>query len=241
VDESQIRNDVLLACRGLATSGMGDAIGGHVSIRVPGQDAYWCNAFDRAMAEITPDDVVKVAFDGEVLSPGRYVSTGLTFHSGIYRLRPDVNAIVHSHGYWITAQAALARPPLMWHNLATFFEDDCAMSPDDSLESIAPALGSKSTILIPWHGAITVAESIARAAGLHHTLEFVARLDVTLTGSAASPMPTAMVPEMRSLVEKVGYLEETWQLIRRQGRRALTADGITVPALAPGDVECILG
>ncbi len=231
MDESAIRNDIVLACRGLAASGMGDLIGGHVSMRVPGEDAYWCNAFDRALSEVTPDDLVKVAFDGTVLTPGRYVSVGLSFHSGIYGLRPDVNSIVHSHGHWITAQAAFARPPLMWHNLATFFEDDCAMSPDDSLAAIAPALGLKSTILIPWHGAITVADTISTAVGLHHTLEFVSRLDVTLTGTDATPMPDDMVPGMRALVSKVGYLEETWQLVRRQGHQALAGEGIRLPEL----------
>jgi ribulose-5-phosphate 4-epimerase/fuculose-1-phosphate aldolase len=133
MDEARIREDIVLACRGLAVSGMGDMIGGHVSVRVPGEAAYWCNAFDRALAEVTPDDVVKVAFDGTMLTPGRYVSVGLNFHSGIYGLRPDVNAIVHSHGHWITAQAAFARPPQCWHNLATLFENQVAMSPDDSL------------------------------------------------------------------------------------------------------------
>ena len=223
--DAELINDVVLACRGLATFGMGDLIGGHVSVRVPGQDAYFCNAFDRTLSEITPDDVVKVAFDGTVLTPGRYVSLGLTFHTGIYELRADVNAIVHTHGYWITAQAAFARPPLMWHNLATFFIDDCALCEDDSLEAIAPALGSKSTILIPWHGAITVADTLATAVGLHHTLEYICRLDVQLAGTGAEPMPESMVPIMRELVTKAGYLDETWKLVRRAGRRALAAEG----------------
>lgn len=230
-DEAGIREDIVLACRGLAVSGMGDMIGGHVSVRVPGEDAYWCNAFDRALAEVTPDDVVKVAFDGRMLTPGRYVSVGLNFHSGIYGLRPDVNAIVHSHGHWITAQAAFARPPQCWHNLATLFENQVAMSPDDSLEAIAPALGQKSTILVPWHGAITVADTIAKAVGLHHTLEYVARLDVTLSGTAATPMPEEMRQGMQELIMKVGYLEETWALVQRQGRKALAADGIAVAAV----------
>jgi L-fuculose-phosphate aldolase len=231
--DEQIRRDVLLACRGLAAFGCGDTIGGHVSIRVPGEDAFWCNAFDRALVELEPDDVVKVGFDGTVLSSARYVSVGLGFHAGIYALRPDVNAIVHSHGHWITTQAAFARPPKCWHNLATFFVGDCAMSPDDSLDSIAPALGDKSTILIPWHGAITVAPTIARAAGLHQTLEYVCRLDVTLSDTSATPMPDSMIPGMRSLVESVGYLEETWKLIQRRGERALREDGIIVPELVP--------
>ena len=231
--DDQIRREVLLASRGLADYGCGDLIGGHVSIRVPGEDAFWCNAFDRALIELQPEDVVKVGFDGSVLSSDRYVSVGLGFHAGIYELRPEVNAIVHSHGHWITAQAAFARPPRCWHNLATFFVDDCAMSPDDSLDSIAPALGDKSTILIPWHGAITVGATIGRAAGLHQTLEYVCRLDVTLSGTPASPMPDSMIPEMRALVESVGYLEETWKLVQRRGLRALAGDGVLLSELTP--------
>lgn len=232
MNEQAIRNDVTLACRGLAEFGMGDLIGGHVSIRVPGEEAYFCNAFDRSLAEITPDDIVKVAMDGTVLSGGdRGVSVGLTFHSGIYALRPDVNAIVHTHGHWITAQAAFGRPPKMWHNLSTFFKDDCAMSPDDTLEAIAPAIGQNSTILIPWHGAITVASTISRAAALQQTLEYAARLDVTLSPTDAPEMPDEMVEEMRDLVTSVGYLDQTWELLKRHGRRALAAEGVTVPEL----------
>jgi len=230
--DEQIRRDVLLACRGLADFGCGDTIGGHVSMRVPGEAAFWCNAFDRALIELQPEDIVKVGFDGSVLSSARYVSVGLGFHAGIYELRPDVNAIVHSHGHWITAQAAFARPPKCWHNLATFFVDDCAMSPDDSLDSIAPALGTKSTILIPWHGAITVGSTIDRAAGLHQTLEYICRLDVTLSGTPATPMPDSMIPGMRDLVESVGYLEESWKLIQRRGARALEAEGVFLPQIA---------
>ena len=232
MSEQDMINDVVLTSRGLAAFGMGDMIGGHVSVRVPGEEAYYCNAFDRTLAEITPDDVVKVAFDGTVLSGGRYVSVGLTFHTGIYQLRPEVNAVVHTHGHWITAQAAFARPPLVWHNLATFFHGDCAMSPDDTLEAIAPALGDKSTILIPWHGAITVAPTLSRAVGLMHTLEYIARLDVTLANTGAQPMPEEMIDEMRELVTGVGYLDETYQLVRRAGRRALAAEGIHLPELA---------
>ena len=100
------------------------------------------------------------------------------------------------------------------------------------LESSAPALGDKSTILIPWHGAITVAPTIARAAGLHQTLEYICRLDVTLSGSPATPMPESMIPGMHDLVESVGYLEETWKLIQRRGARALAAEGVFLPEIA---------
>lgn len=229
---ADVREEIALACRGLAAHGCGSGIGGHVSVRGAGGDSYFINAFDRSFAEMTPDDILEVDYEGKVLSGGRYPSLGVDFHSGIYGLRPDVNAIVHTHGAWITAMTAFQRPPRMWHNLCTFFYNDCAMSPDDSFDSIAPALGDNSTVLIPWHGAITVGSSLGRAAALHDTLEYAARLEVTLAPTNASPLPDDVVPGIRALVERATYLDETWQLLQREGRRALASDGLVLAGAA---------
>jgi len=131
-----------------------------------------------------------------------------------------VNAIVHTHGFWVTALASLGRPLKMRHNLCTLFHDEQVMSPDDSFDSIGQALGQASTIIIPWHGAITVDRSIARAAALHATLEDMAKLDVTLDSSDAPELPEEIRPKLRKLVDDMaGYLEQTWDLMQRQAER----------------------
>lgn len=210
------RHDVAAVCRGLATYGLGSGIGGHVSVRAPDEDAYWINAFDRTFAEMTPADIVKADFEGNQLEGDREVSLGADFHEGIYQARSDVDAIVHSHGPWITALCALNRPVKMWHNLATFFHEACAMSPDDSFESIAPNLGDANTILVPFHGAITVGDTLARASALHTTLEYAAELDVRMAATDAEPMPESMIGPVKDLVTRAGYLEQTHDLILRR-------------------------
>lgn len=109
----------------------------------------------------------------------------------------------------------------MRHNLCTLFYQDQVMSPDDSFESIGPALGDASTIIIPWHGAITVGSSIARAAALHATLEDMAKLDVTLDASGDVPeLPEeARLPLRKIIDEGSNYLEHTWDLMTRQADR----------------------
>ena len=148
--------DVVTACRALAARGCDTGIGGHVSIRDPERREFWINSFDKTLGEMTPDDVVKLDHDGNNVLNDREVSLGYEFHAGIYDQRPDVNAIVHTHGFWVTALASLARPLKMRHNLCTLFHEEQVMSPDDSFASIGAALGQASTIIIPWHGAITV-------------------------------------------------------------------------------------
>ncbi len=218
--------EVLEACHALAVYGLGSVIGGHVSVRVPDERHYWTNALDRSFDEMTIDDIVLMDYDGNNLSGGRVVSPGIGFHPGIYELRPDVNAVVHTHGYWITAQSAFGRAPRVWHNLATYFHGRTAISPDDDIESIAPALGADDVaIVIPWHGSITLGPSMMEAAALHVTLDYACRLDVQLSGSPAPSMPDDVVERIKVLLGKADYLENTWQLMRRKAARNLH-DGI---------------
>ena len=220
----EIVNDIVLACRALTVRGCDTGIGGHVSVRADGEDAFWINAFDRTFGEITADDVMKLDFEGNLLEGNREVSLGFEFHAGVYQNRDDVNAIVHSHGRWITALASLARPLKMRHNLCCIFHDDQVLSPDDRFESIGPAIETNHTVIIPWHGAICVGATLARAAALHATLEDQAQLDVTLEATDAPEIPEHLRLGLKKLVDdQAGYLEQTWTLMRRQGQRHLAA------------------
>lgn len=217
-------DDVVTACRGLAARGCDTGIGGHVSIRDPEKREFWINSFDRTLGEMRAEDVVKLDHDGNNVLNDREVSLGYEFHAGIYDLRPDVNAIVHTHGFWVTALASLARPLKMRHNLSTLFYDQQVMSPDDSFASIGAALGDASTIIIPWHGAITVDRSIDRATALHATLEDMAKLDVELEGKNGPELPEESRAHLRELVDtRAGYLEQTWDLLTRQAERYVHA------------------
>ena len=56
------KDEVLIACQALGAAGLGDGIGGHVSRRVADQEAFWINAFDRTLSEITENDIFLVLF-----------------------------------------------------------------------------------------------------------------------------------------------------------------------------------
>ena len=233
---AEVRDDqqrqVLEACHGLAAYGLGSGIGGHVSVRVPGEERYWTNVLDRSFEEMAAGDIVLMDFEGNVLDADRTISPGIGFHPGIYRLRADAGAVVHTHGYWVTAQSAFNRPPRAWHNLATYFHGRTAVAPDDDIDSIAPALGeSDIAIVIPWHGAITIGADVGDAAALHVTFDYACRLDVTLTGSPADPMPDEHGRAVQRLLGEANYLELTWDLMRRKAARAHNGD-VVVPALA---------
>ncbi|MDB5726479.1 MAG: Ribulose-5-phosphate 4-epimerase and related epimerase and aldolase, partial [Novosphingobium sp.] len=190
MNDQQLRSKILEACHALGAAGLGDTIGGHVSMRVPGKTLYWTNVLDRCFEEMTEQDLVLIDFDGNVLESSRQVSPGIDFHQCIYIRRPDINAVIHTHGEWGTAQSAFCRPIKMHQNLCTYFYDKIAISPDDTIEAIEPALRDDTVaVMMPWHGAIMMGKTLEDAAALMVTYEYAAKLDVRLSGSDAIEMP----------------------------------------------------
>ena len=165
-------------------------------------------------------------FEGSPVDSGRAPSLGIEFHHGIYKQRPDVQAIVHSHGFWITAQAALARTPRILNNVSTVFYERTTVSPNDDFASIAKVLGDDDiAIVIPWHGAITLGANVGEAVSRHVVFDYTARMDVTLPPEAPQ-MPHEQCADLRKLVERADYYSETWKLIQRKAKA--TYDGSRV-------------
>lgn len=207
-------NEVATACRALARRGLGAGIGGHVSLREG--DSFWVNRVDREFAEISADDVLRVDIEtGQRLEGAKEPSPGVGFHNAIYRGRPDVGSIVHTHAGWISALAALRRPPRMLNIRSTFFFDDVVMCPDDELASVAPALGAKAALLIPYHGAVTVGTDVGQATALHVCLEEAAAVDVRLAAIDVAEMSDDEAAAMKKIMESADYLQHTWDLLCR--------------------------
>jgi L-fuculose-phosphate aldolase len=231
MSEDHLRQQALDACRGLAAYGLGSGIGGHVSVRVPGEELYWTNALDRTFEEMRLEDIVLLDFEGRSVRSDRAISPGIGFHQGIYKLRPDIGAVVHTHGYWITAQSAYGRPLRNLHNLATYFHGHTAIAPDDEIESIAPTMkAGDNAIIIPWHGAITLGATMVEAAALHVTFDYACRLDVTLPEDVPL-MPDDHAEAIQRLLGKANYLKLTWDLMRRKAERGFNGD-VVVPQIA---------
>lgn len=211
----ELRAEVATACRALARKGLGGGIGGHVSRR--DGTSFWVNRLDREFAEIGDDDVVRVDIaTGELLEGPSEPSPGIGFHNAIYLARPEVGGIVHTHADWVSALAALRRPLRMLNIRSTFFYDDIVVCPDDDLESVAPSLGTRSALLIPYHGAITVGVDAGHATALHVALEEAAAVDVRLAGVEVEPMADDDAAAMKKIMESADYLRHSWDLLTRQ-------------------------
>ena len=92
--------------------------GGNLSCRVPGTDTLLIKGSGFSFGECTQDNVVVVDYRGNVVGgEGGKPSRELLTHLCIYKLRPDIGAIFHSHSPWAIAYAedSLEIPLLTGH------------------------------------------------------------------------------------------------------------------------------
>src|SRR5258708_40062190 len=89
--------DLVAANRILAEEGVLDAYG-HVSIRHPSEPNHYLMSRSRAPILVTASDVMEYDLDSNPIDPqDRRSGIERFIHGEIYKLRPDVNAAIHSH------------------------------------------------------------------------------------------------------------------------------------------------
>lgn len=140
---------------------------GHVSQRVPGKDALYIQNRNESRAEVTPDSVLKVDFDGNVLEGEERPPSELVIHTGIYRARPDVGAVIHNHMPMAAALTMVrgAKLEVMdfhaadWADRVAVMREVGHIKTEADGAALAEALGEKSALLLRAHGLVLTAES----------------------------------------------------------------------------------
>jgi len=108
------RQHVVEMCRTLLERGYLKATEGNASVRVPGYDRYAVTPSNYDYARMRPEDIAIVDFAGKQVpgtgGSGLAPSIECGMHTAIYRERPDVHAIVHTHQPYASALAFLRKP-----------------------------------------------------------------------------------------------------------------------------------
>jgi L-fuculose-phosphate aldolase len=215
-----LKEQVAWACRILAAEGYADLTLGHVSARLPGEDAVLIKRKGVALDEVGPEDVVEIDLDGATKNGGAAdIHLETVLHTEVYRARPDVGAVVHGHPPCATALAATeARLELLTHD-AVLFKDgigrfdesaDLITEPEQG-RAVAAALGSHRAVLLRNHGVLTVGRDVAWAVLAAVTLERAIRLQ-SVAGSLGPlrPIPAEWADRLYPEKYQDHLVEEYW-------------------------------
>lgn len=124
IDEREMRIQLAATYRLIERYGMSDLVCTHISTRVPdSQGQFLLNPYGVMFDEITASSLIKVDLDGNVIDKGdREVNpAGFIIHSAIYKARPDINCIVHTHSRYGVAVSALESGLLPLTQIALMF------------------------------------------------------------------------------------------------------------------------
>jgi L-fuculose-phosphate aldolase len=150
---------------------------GHMSCRVPGTDHILINSGKSVRSDITPADIIAIDMDGKPVEGDVAPPMEFHIHTEIYRRRPDVNAVAHTHPLWstlfsmvgetvqpVTMQAAVMGPVQAFAKTASINRQDLAVE-------LAAALGSHRVVMLKSHGAVVAGADIVEAFALAVYLE----------------------------------------------------------------------
>jgi L-fuculose-phosphate aldolase len=178
------REALAVACRILAREGHESGLAGQVSARAERPGTWWTLEFGYGFEEATPERMALVDEDLKPVHGGR-PNPGTRFHIWIYRQRPDVNAIVHTHAPYASALAATGErlktihmDSAMLHGTAHLAEWPGVPVADDEGRIISAALGEAKTILLANHGLLAAGASVEEATYLAVFFERAARMQL---------------------------------------------------------------
>ncbi|HWR17057.1 MAG TPA: class II aldolase/adducin family protein [Terriglobales bacterium] len=213
----QQRDEIIRFGRMLYERGFIAATDGNISIRL---DEHLLLVTPTCLCKgmMTPEDLVVVDLNGRKLEGMRDVSSELAMHLLIYRMRPDVHAIVHAHPPTATGFAAAGialDTPLVSEVVLTvgkipLASYGCPGTPELS-NSLRPLIPDHSAILMANHGVVTYGEDITRAFMNMETVEHFAKITLV---TRTLGQQKVLAPEE---VKKLEAIREKSEAARREG------------------------
>ena len=228
-------DDLVAGSRILADQGVLDAYG-HISVRSDKRADHFLMSRSRAPALMTAADVMELGPDSEAISDKRKGFIERYIHGEIYKTRPDVMAVVHSHSpsvipFGITRtklKPVYHMGSFLWSgapvwDIRTVRQDNDLLVRDRPLgAALAGALGKCNCVLMRGHGMTVIGASVPEAVFRAVYTEMNARLQLQAT-QLEGPIEFLTEEEgRRSTASNAGTLERPWEVWKRKalGRKA---------------------
>jgi L-fuculose-phosphate aldolase len=226
--ESELSTEASLAacCRILAREGHESGLAGQVTARAKKAGAWWTLQFGYGFEEATAKRMVLVDEDLKPLRGGR-PNPGTRFHIWIYKKRPDVQAIVHTHAPHASALAATGKPlktihmdSAMLHGTAHLPEWPGVPVADDEGRIISGALGNAKTILLANHGLLTAGASVEEATYLAVFFERAARMQLlAMAAGGFKEVKPGLAAEARDFLLQPSIVRGTFAYWARRAQK----------------------
>ena len=225
------------AARIVAHHGHESGLAGQITARTAQPNRFWTLrlglGFEEATADsfiVVDDDLQRVVDPLSAESAAGMANPATRFHLWVYRARPDVQCIIHTHPPYVSALVAMGQPLVVAHMDATPFYDDIGLLPDwpglpvgdNEGEVIAAALGAyKHALMLSNHGMLTAGSTVAEATYLAVYIERAARMQLrAMAAGSLKPLAPELAGPAREFMRSAPIINASFDYWARQVDRA---------------------
>lgn len=181
-----LRQKLALTCRILFDNGHDSGLAGQITARTGTPGQFFTQQLGLGFDEIADSNLLLVDEDLNVLEGDGIPNPANRFHSWVYRARPDVNCIIHTHAVYAAALGMLEQPLVISHMDNCVLYDDVAFVGkwpgipvgNEEGEFISAALGDKHALLLSHHGLLIAGSTVEEACVLAIAFERAARMQL---------------------------------------------------------------
>lgn len=216
---------VALSCRILAQEGHSETLAGQITVR-QADGSFLTTPMAYSFGEIRAESVIRMDESMQVLDGSGIPNPAVRFHMWVYKRRPDVHCIVHTHPPYVSTLSMTGQPLAVAHMDATPFFDDCAFLrewpglpiADQEGEIISEALGSKRCILLANHGFLAATTSIEETLYLSVLIERAARNQLLAQAAYGTlvPLKPELARESHDFLLKPSIVKASFAMFARQ-------------------------
>jgi L-fuculose-phosphate aldolase len=215
VNGDELKTRLVDAIRMLAHANIVDH-SGHGSAR---RDAgsFYINSAASARGALTTGDIVAVDLDGNLVEGSARPPFEFHIHSEIYRVRPDVHAVMHTHPQWSTFLTMVGAPYRAVYAQGALLGDIPLVDSPLSIntrpmgERVAATLGAGSAVLLKSHGAVVAGSDVVACFALAAYLEENAyRQYMAMQIGEPYVFSDAEQQAFRERLRTPGLLKKTW-------------------------------
>lgn len=219
--ERELRELVATGGAVLYQQGLTDYLG-HCSARVPGTDRVVIKPKHsktvRSPGELGPDDMIVIDLDGNLIEGSDAPPAERFIHTEIYRARPDVRAVVHTHQQAATVLGVTGAALLPILHVPAVLTDGgtmpiwaCPMlvTSRELGQRLAAALGTAGLCHLQGHGIVSVASDIRRAVVTAVALEQLAQANLAVLQTGLKPR-VITEDELDELRDTVASIDGRW-------------------------------
>jgi L-fuculose-phosphate aldolase len=229
---NEIKQQLIWAGKVLVAEGQDDFTRGHISFRLPGNPSqFFMKPHSLGLDEITLENILTIDLEGNVVAGTSRRHSEVYIHSEIYKLRPDIHCVIHTHPPYSVALSATGRPIRCYSQPGALFYDALGVYTDTINlirthamgAGVAKALGPHRAVLLKNHGVVVVGASIAEAVVGVIMLENAAMVQM-IAEAAADPAPEFPRADIEKLKHDINrpdqFVVNFDYLVRRAKRRA---------------------